>query len=96
MGMRQVTDLVGKPVRVKTMMPPGHIRTPAYLRGKSGVIERKIGPFGNPEQQAYGLKGDACDLFRVRFTMAEVWGDAAERPDDTLEAEIYAHWLEDL
>jgi len=90
-----VTDHVGKTVRVKTMMPPGHIRTPAYLRGKTGVIERKLGPFGNPEQLAYGLEGAPRDLYRVRFTMAEVWGGAAETPEDTLEAEIYAHWLED-
>ncbi len=27
-------------VRVKPLMPPGHVRTPAYLRGKVGVIER--------------------------------------------------------
>lgn len=91
-----MTDPIGKHVRVKDMMPPGHIRTPAYLRGKSGIVERKLGPFGNPEQQAYGRKGDLRDLYRVRFTMAEVWGAKAERPNDTLEAEIYAHWLEDI
>ena len=82
-------------VRVKTMMPPGHIRTPAYLRGKVGVIERALGRFGNPELQAYGhLGGPEQPLYRVRFTMAEVWGDAAETPTDTLDAEIYGHWLE--
>lgn len=80
-------------VRVSTMMPPGHIRTPAYLRGKTGEIERHLGPFGNPEQQAYGLKGEPVALLRVRFTMAEVWGPEAENPQDTLDAEIYAHWL---
>ncbi|MEL7212598.1 MAG: SH3-like domain-containing protein [Pseudomonadota bacterium] len=81
-------------VRVKTMMPPGHIRTPAYLRGKTGWIERQLGPFGNPEQLAYGLPGEKLTLYRVRFIMAEVWGDQAERPEDTLDAEIYEHWLE--
>ena len=33
-------------------------------------------------------------LYRVRFTMAELWGEAAERPSDTLDAEIFEHWLE--
>ena len=33
---------------------------------------------------------------RVRFTMAEIWGADAEVPDDTLDAEIYAHWLEEV
>ena len=81
-------------VRVKALMPPGHVRAPAYLRGKSGVIERALGEFGNPEQLAYGHTCDRKHLYRVRFTMGELWGDGAEAPDDTLDAEIYEHWLE--
>ena len=81
-------------VRVKTMMPPGHIRTPAYLRGKVGVIERELGEFGNPELLAYGKSGPKKPLYRVRFTMQEVWGNGAEHPTDTLDAEIFGHWLE--
>ena len=83
-------------VRVKSMMPPGHIRTPAYLRGKTGVVERALGAFGNPEQGAYGHKPEQKNLLRVRFTMAEVWGEDAENPDDTIDAEIYDHWLEKI
>ena len=82
-------------VRVKDWRPKGfHLRTPWYLRGKTGVIERSLGEFGNPEQLAYGLPAETKPLLRVRFTMRELWGEAAERPDDTLDAEIYAHWLE--
>jgi nitrile hydratase len=81
-------------VRVKRRMPPGHVRAPAYLRGKTGVIERRLGAFGNPELLAYGNDGPAQMLYRVHFTMAEIWGDGAERPEDTLDAEIYDHWLE--
>lgn len=81
-------------MRVRADMPPGHVRTPAYLRGKRGIIERRLGPFHNPEKLAYGVKAEALPLLRVRFTMAEVWGDLAETPSDTIEAEIYAHWLE--
>ncbi|MCY4179367.1 MAG: nitrile hydratase subunit beta, partial [Litoreibacter sp.] len=33
-------------------------------------------------------------LYRVRFSMAEIWGDGAEHPEDTLDAEIYEHWIE--
>lgn len=83
-------------VRVKNAMPPGHVRTPAYLRGKIGTIERQLGNFGNPEELAYRHAGTPTALMRVRFTMAEVWGTRAEHPDDTLDAEIYAHWLEPL
>lgn len=88
-----MSTLTGK-VRVRALHPPGHIRTPSYLRGKLGVIERPLGAFGNPEQLAYGLKAQKKPLYRVRFTMAEIWGPDAENPDDTLDAEIYGHWLE--
>jgi len=79
-------------VIVRTDMPPGHVRTPAYLRGKCGTIERALGPFPNPEQLAYGHKGQPLPLYRVRFRMGDIWADA-DTPNDTLEAEIYAHWL---
>lgn len=81
-------------VRVKLLSPPGHVRTPAYLRGKTGVIERPLGRFPNPEERAYAQPASNRPLLRVRFTMAEIWGDGAEWPNDTLDAEIYEHWLE--
>lgn len=75
-------------------MPPGHVRTPAYLRGKTGWVERRLGTFPNPEQLAYGFKGDPLPLIRLRFCMADVWGPDADNPEDTVDAEIYSHWLE--
>ena len=41
-------------VKVKKMFPPGHVRTPSYLRGKIGEVERDLGYFKNPEELAYG------------------------------------------
>lgn len=78
------------------MVPPGHVRAPFYLRGKEGEIERTLGAFANPERLAYGLPAERRALYRVRFTMAELWGDGAEVPADTLDAELYDHWLERL
>lgn len=83
----------GTRVRVANHWPPGHVRTPHYLRGRVGVVERRLGPFPNPEDLAYRHAGKPLPLYRVRFRMADLWGTAAERPDDTLDAEIYAHWL---
>ena len=84
----------GRQVRIKTYTPPGHIRTPHYLRGKTGVIERVLGPFRNPEQLAYALPAPEKTLYRVRFSMAELWGVDAEHPQDSVDAEIYDHWIE--
>ena len=85
----------GDRVRVLDGYPPGHCRTPYYCRGRDGVIERLCGEFGNPEQLAYGLKGDpARPLYRVRFRQGGLWPRYRGKPDDTIEIEIFQHWLE--
>ncbi len=85
----------GDQVRVRRAYPPGHLRTPWYIRGQSGVIERVLGDFPNPEERAYGRHGlPATALYRVRFLQREVWPDYSGAPDDTLDIEIFEHWLE--
>ena len=85
----------GDAVLVRAGQGPGHIRTPHYLRGRTGRVERICGDFANPEELAFHRSGlPERALYRVRFTMAEVWGDQAERTGDTLDAEIFEHWLE--
>jgi nitrile hydratase len=86
---------VGDRVRVKRSFPPGHRRTPHYIRGKHGVIERVCGAFPNPEELAYGFDGEPKRvLYRVRFKQTEVWPDYAGPERDGIEIEIYEHWLE--
>jgi nitrile hydratase subunit beta len=88
---------IGDRVRVKGSFPPGHRRTPSYIRGKSGVIERICGSFANPEELAYGFSGEPKRvLYRVRFTQREVWPDYQGPERDRLEMEIYEHWLEPI
>ncbi len=80
---------------VRRAYPPGHIRTPWYIRGKTGVVERICGDFGNPEELAYGRDGKPKQpLYRVRFMQNEVWEDYTENPSDTVDIEIFEHWLE--
>ena len=47
----------GDRVAVRRSESPGHIRTPHYVRGRVGVVERVCGPFANPEELAYGRDG---------------------------------------
>ncbi len=97
MGMQALASDVlakGAKVRIRDLMPPGHVRAPAYLRGKSGEIERAIAPFKNPEQLAYGLTAKEQMLYRVRFRASDIWGAQAENAQDVIEAEVYAHWIE--
>jgi nitrile hydratase len=86
---------VGERVRVKRSYPPGHRRTPYYIRGKIGEIERICGAFPNPEELAYGFDGEPRKvLYRVRFPQREVWPRYAGPERDLIEMEIYEHWLE--
>jgi hypothetical protein len=85
----------GDRVRVLKTEPPGHVRTPYYCRGHLGVIERICGAFPNPEELAYRRPGlPATPLYRVRFLSRELWPGYGENPADTLDIEIYEHWLE--
>ena len=85
----------GDKVRVRKAFPLGHIRTPHYIRGHSGVIERLCGSFGNPEELAQQRSGEPRQpLYRVRFRQKDVWPDYAGNADDVLEVEIFQHWLE--
>jgi len=86
---------VGDRVRVRSAFPIGHVRTPYYVRGKYGMVERVCGAFPNPEELAYARRGlPAQPLYRVRFLQCEVWPDYAGQPFDVLEVDIYQHWLE--
>lgn len=86
----------GAPVTVAYREALGHCRTPFYLRGKSGVVMSAIGAFRNPELLAYHKPGlPRRVLYRVRFRQAELWDDYRGAPSDTLEADLYEHWLED-
>lgn len=85
---------VGERVKVLNVHPPGHRRTPYYVRGKEGVIERDCGVFHNPEELGHGFDGEPRKrLYRVRFRQKEVWGSYQGSDADTVDVDIYEHWL---
>ena len=84
----------GDSVTVIRTHPPGHRRTPFYIRGKTGVIERSCGAFPNPEELAYGFDGHPDrPLYRVRFMQKDIWDDYDGPEGDTVDLEIQEHWL---
>lgn len=85
----------GDPVRVRFAFPPGHVRTPHYVRGQRGVVESVVGAFADPEELAYGRDGlPKKTLYRVLFQQTELWPDYAGSDRDSLVVDIYDHWLE--
>ena len=86
---------IGQKVRVMEAYPVGHLRTPHYIRGCTGTIERLCGSFPNPEELAQMRDGlPAQPLYRVRFRQKDVWPDYRGADADVLEVEIFQHWLE--
>jgi nitrile hydratase len=86
---------VGERVRVMKAYPLGHVRTPYYIRGCTGEIERICGAFANPEELAQMRSGQPpLPLYRVRFRQKDVWPDYDGKDADVVEIEIFEHWLD--
>ncbi len=85
----------GQRVRVRTDPSKGHVRTPTYIKGKTGWVERPYGAFGNPESLAYGGDGlPRQPLYLVGFRQKEVWPSYMGPPTDTIFVDLYEHWLD--
>jgi hypothetical protein len=85
----------GDRVRVREAFPPGHVRTPYFVRGRHGVVQELAGAYPNPEELAYGRDGKPdIPLYRVSFMQNDVWGGYDGPPADTIVIDIYEHWLE--
>ncbi len=86
---------VGETVKVAARPHPGHHRTPGYIKGKSGRIERLRATFRNPETRAYGGDGlPEMPLYLVSFAHADLWPDGADRQGDRIYVDVFEHWLE--
>ncbi len=85
----------GDRVQVRNEERPGHIRTPSYIMGKSGWIEKFLGRFRNPESLAYAGSGlPELGLYRVGFRQPDLWEHYSGSAIDTLYIDFYEHWLE--
>lgn len=72
-----------------------HVRTPRYVRGKTGEVVAALGAYRNPETLAYGEDGlPRVELYRVSFRQSDLWPDYTGGPPDTAVVEIYEPWLE--
>jgi nitrile hydratase len=85
---------VGQRVRVSSRAHTGHHRTPAYIKGKVGTVERVQGGFTNPETRAYGGDGlPEQPLYLVGFEQEAVWPHHDGR--DRIFVDVFEHWLEE-
>lgn len=85
----------GDSVRVRTAYPPGHVRAPYFIRGRTGVVDRIWGEYRNPEELAYGnYEARELPLYCVRFRQTDLWPGYDGPAVDTTDVDIYENWLE--
>ena len=86
---------VGDRVRISQRYPSEHHRVPNYVKGARGEIERVCDAFGQPESLAVGGDGEPFQtLYRVRLQQKQLWPGYDGTHRDTLDIEIFEHWLE--
>jgi nitrile hydratase len=77
---------LGATVDVSDRGHDGHHRTPGYVKGRRGRIERAHGRFRDPETRAYGAdRVPERELYLVSFELPG---------GDRVLADLFEHWLE--
>jgi nitrile hydratase len=69
---------VGDRVTVRADFVPGHIRMPAYIRGKSGVVVGESPAYPFPDAHAHGVAAQDEPTYDVRFSSADLWPNGAD------------------
>ena len=87
---------VGESVTVAARAHGGHHRTPSYVKGRTGRIERVHAAFRNPETRAYGDDGlPEMPLYLVSFARSDLWPNAGANAGHRVYVDVFEHWLED-
>jgi len=84
---------VGQQVRARNMNPVGHTRLPRYARGKEGTVARRHGAFVFPDTNAHSLGEQPQELYSIRFTAGELWGEDAP-PRDSVYIDLWDSYLD--
>ena len=63
----------GDRVRVRLDFVPGHIRLPAYIRGKVGTVVGESPAYPFPDAHAHGIHAEDEPTYDVRFRAEDLW-----------------------
>ena len=83
----------GDLVRILDLPKRGHVRIPRYVRNRIGTVERWCGAF--PIPKSLPTLGQDCRLsiIWIRLNQTDLWADYKGSDTDTLDIEVYDHWL---
>ncbi len=82
----------GDRVRVKDDYVPGHVRMPAYIRGKTGVVVAETPAYPFPDAHAHRVKATDEPTYDVRFRAEDLWPNSADPAD--VHAGVFQSYLE--
>jgi nitrile hydratase len=68
----------GDRVRVRLDYVPGHVRMPAYIRGKTGVVVSESPAYPFPDARAHGVESQDEPTYDVRFRSEDLWPNSAD------------------
>jgi len=68
----------GDRVRVKEDFVPGHVRMPAYIRGKTGVVVSETPAYPFPDAHAHGVSAQDEPTYDVRFRSEDLWPNSSD------------------
>jgi nitrile hydratase len=68
----------GDRVRVKEDFVPGHVRMPAYIRGRTGVVVSETPAYPFPDAHAHGVHAHDEPTYDVRFRSEDLWPNSAD------------------
>jgi hypothetical protein len=89
MNERDSKFKIGDAVTIAAKNPAGNPRTPAYIRGKRGIVGAVHGLLENPRDH----RGVYQPLYTVRFDLSEV---SACRDPDSIWVDVHEEWLSRL
>ena len=84
----------GDRVRVKADAVPGHVRMPAYIRGKAGVVVSESPAYPFPDAHAHGVEAQDEPTYDVRFRSEDLWPNSADPA--LVHAGVFQSYLERL
>ncbi len=82
-------------VRARNLQRRGHIRLPAYVRGRRGTVVRHHGlhRLQDTDTEGYRLSREPQYVYTVKFTSDELWGNRAVA-GDVVYVDLWEGYLE--
>jgi nitrile hydratase subunit beta len=68
----------GDRVRVQEAYVPGHVRMPAYIRGKTGTVVSESPAYPYPDAHAHAVAAEDEPTYDVRFRSEDLWPNSAD------------------